>query len=72
MRTKHALRNCVVGSTLLVMAGCTPTISGIETERAICEAWESTLFLPSRQDTPDTAVGLNKQFDIQEAACPRR
>jgi hypothetical protein len=72
MRTRDALRNFAVGSTLLVMAGCTPTISSIETEQAICEAWESTLFLPSRQDTPETAVGLNKQFDIQEAACPRR
>ncbi len=69
MRTRDALKGFAVVSTLLVAAGCTPTISSIETERAVCEAWKSTLFLPSRQDTPETAVGLNKQFQIQEAAC---
>jgi hypothetical protein len=57
-----------VGAT----AACSPLSVSSETERVLCEAWESTLFLPSRRDVYETAVGLNGQHVIFEAACPRR
>jgi hypothetical protein len=33
-------------------------------------AWASTLILPSRSDTAETAVALNEQIAIFRAACP--
>lgn len=57
----------VIGCALL--SGCSQHSLGIETSREICLAWEDSLFLPSRQDTHETAVGLNQQEAIQAAAC---
>lgn len=41
-----------------------------ETERALCEAWQSNLFLPSRKDTQQTAEDLMIQIAQFRAACP--
>jgi hypothetical protein len=55
----------------LVVIGCDQTTSSIGTETAqeICRAWEGGLFLPSRQDTLETAVGLNQQIQDHKAVC---
>lgn len=65
-KTASALMLCVIGLT-----ACEPTISAIETERAIYDAWESTLFLPSRQDTLETARKVNDGIAVFEAASGR-
>ena len=59
-----------IASIALVLAGCVWTSSGTETERERCMAWASTLILPSRDDTPETAVALNEAIAIFRAACP--
>lgn len=69
---KTAKRLIVFGLAWIALAGgsCDPTSSGTVTERARCEAWASTLFLPSRSDTEETAIALNAQIAIFRAACP--
>lgn len=59
------------GTLLLALAvsGCAMKTSGGVTERALCEAWQSTLFLPSRSDTHETAIMLNDQYRVHSAAC---
>jgi hypothetical protein len=64
------MRKLLLSVTACVtLAGCQPTTSNTATERAICQAWEDTLILPSRQDTRETAVALNDQVRVQAAAC---
>jgi hypothetical protein len=53
----------------MTLTGCARMNSASATEEALCEAWEGTLFLPSRADTQETAIKLNDQYRIQEAAC---
>ena len=59
-----------IASIALASAACVRTSSGTETERERCMAWASTLILPSRADTPKTAVALNEAIAIFRAACP--
>lgn len=59
-----------LASIVFAIAACGPRISATETERARCEAWASTLILPSRADTEETAIALNSQIAIFRAACP--
>ncbi|QDC11714.1 hypothetical protein FHY55_19525 [Oceanicola sp. D3] len=54
---------------LLALAACDPKTSSTATERALCEAWARSLFLPSRQDTQRTAEGLTAARKQFEAAC---
>lgn len=57
---------------LLTLTACaTSPALNTETNAAICEAWRGTLFLPSRNDTEETAVGLNVAHDVHAAACPQ-
>ena len=42
-----------------------------ETEVALCDEWQAGLALPSRADTPETALWLNNQIAQFEAACQR-
>ena len=59
-----------IASIALAAAACAPIGSGTETERERCMAWASTLILPSRADTPETAIALNEAIAIFRAACP--
>ena len=58
----------------VMLSGCSPTISSTATSQAICDAWEDTLFRPSRRDTQVTAEGLDRQYKVfgrvsEEAEC---
>lgn len=57
-------------SIAFATAACDRPSSGTETERERCMAWASTLILPSRSDTAETAVALTAQIAIFRAACP--
>jgi len=60
-----------VGCLVLLLSGCFTTSMSTETSKAICDAWEDTLFLPSRADTEETAQGLSNQPVIHKAACKK-
>lgn len=68
--TARARAVCAIASIAFAIAGCVRTSSGTETERERCRAWQSTLILPSRADTPETALALNEAIAIFRAACP--
>ena len=68
--TARGLIAFVLAWTVLAGSSCVRTSSGTETERERCMAWASTLILPSRSDTAETAVALNEQTAIFRAACP--
>lgn len=74
MLTNVARRHFAAGSMLLALlaAGCTTTTAGIETERALCEAWGDALPTRSRSDTAQTQAEIGVLYDVFEAACPRR
>lgn len=59
---------CVVA---LMLSGCLKMTSstGIETALAVCAEWADALFLPSRSDTEETAIGLTELRLKQQAAC---
>ena len=56
---------------VLLLSGCLTTSMSTATSRAICDAWEDTLFLPSRADTEETAQGLTDAGAIQKVACDK-
>lgn len=73
MLTNAAPRRFVAASMLLaLLAGCTTTTAGIETERAICEAWREALPTRSRSDTAQTQAEIGLLYDVFEAACRAR
>lgn len=59
----------ISAAALLMLTGCQTTISGSETEAALCDVWGDTLFLPSRQDTIETARGLTRQNQVHGSVC---
>ena len=67
IKTARVLTVSVIGSVMLT--ACAPMTSSIATEKAICDAWEDTLFLPSRGDTEVTATGLTRGNQVHAAAC---
>lgn len=66
----RGLTACATVAVMLPLAACAPAISHTATEREICIGWADSLFRPSRQDTYPTAVGLTRQYRLQEAYCP--
>ena len=51
------------------LAACQRTSFNSATSAQICTEWASTMFLPSRADTPDTVQGLNDAGPVYGAAC---
>lgn len=68
-KSKIGRRLTLSATVCATLAGCQMTTLNIETSKALCQAWEDTLFLPSRADTPETARGLTQQRKTQRAAC---
>lgn len=66
----HLLRRKLILVPLLILMSCaTVPVIGSQTVKTVCGYWKETLFLPSRQDTKDTARRLNRQYSIHEAVC---
>ena len=57
-------------AALAMLMSCTQaTTSTTETEAALCDVWADTLILPSRADTEETALALNRAVQMHEAVC---
>ena len=69
-KTALALTAFAIASAML--SACSPATSLTATNTAICDAWADTLFLPSRQDTQETAVGLARAERVHAAACAEK
>lgn len=67
MQTKTKLILCV--TALTIVSGCSQTISGSETSKAICKAWGQGLADPSRKDTLISAKALDDLRRRHGAAC---
>lgn len=70
--TMKLLTVCAAAAMPLALASCAPPTSDTATSRELCRQWRQTLFLPSRTDSKDTAVGLTQAERVHESQCGLR
>jgi len=58
-----------MSAVIALSSGCATKVGYAITE--VCAEWRGAIVKPSEKDTTETIVGIDKEWDVHDAVCPK-